>query len=154
MLRRAPEKQDRVVSGERAGCYDCDWKLAKPSYAKSSGGLSRACLWHTRTKGHRTWVQVTAVTDYVPCVTITNENGQNQEEDLPSDSGSSERDDVASVGGVRQDAEVLWRRLEREGTCVPTTEKHLDEANVRRTLAVSRSFVSALARHSSNQGKT
>lgn len=143
MNRRSPEKQNRVVNGERAGCYDCDWTNARPAYAKSSGSLSATCLNHTRTKGHRTWVQVTATTDYVPCVTIGNddETRSSEAQNLPRDSGSSERDDVASVGGVRQDDAVVRWRADREGTCVPAEEINPNEADVRRSLAVSGSFV-------------
>lgn len=129
-MRRAPERQDRVVTREKAACHDCDWTLFRPTYAKSSGGLSAACIAHTRRKGHRTWIEVTAVTNYVPCVTIRNENGSNKEEDLPSDSGSSERNDVASMGGVRpNDAVVRWG-ADGEGTCVLAEEVSTDEEDV------------------------
>lgn len=134
-------------------CRDCDF-VKHERQGDDSQVTTSAARYHAFTMGHTVEVVRTKTSVYSVCDTINEDHEYHEKEDLPSNSGSSERDDVAPMGGVRQDAAVVWGRVEREGTCLPAEAQRAHEADVRRTFAISGSFVERLTRHSDNQGQS
>lgn len=133
-------------------CEDCDFEKHErdgdDNHTTTAAARYHAGKFNHTVKLVRSWTSV-----YSMCDTINedHETGPSEEKDLPSDSGSSERNDVAFVGGVRQDAAVVRWRADREGTCVPAEEKYPNETDVRGPFPISGPFVERSTRHADNK---